>query len=130
METNKKLEKLLDAVEHPEKYSDVDIEKILEDDECHDFYEIIVRMNRIYRKEIPVDIMTSLSEFKMKQKHFTLWKMIKIVALFICAFYFSCVSYSNIRSYRNNHEETSKYFRLPFHWGRNTDTNAVMLFFK
>ena len=115
METNKKLEKLLDAVEHPEKYSDVDIEKILQDDECHDFYEIIV---------------TSLSEFKMKQKHFTLWKMIKIVALFICAFYFSCVSYSNIRSYRNNHEETSKYLRLPFHWGRNTDTNAVMLFFK
>lgn len=128
METNRKIERLLDAIEHSEKYSDVDIDNMLQDDECRDFYELIVRMNRIYRKESAIDIEASLSELEMKQRHYTLWKWIKLVAMVVCAFYFSCVSFANIRSYRYNNEETSKYLRLPFHWGRNTDTNAVILF--
>ena len=43
METNKKFERLLDAVEHPEKYPDVDIENMLRDDKCQEFYELMVR---------------------------------------------------------------------------------------
>ena len=129
METNKKFERLLDVAERPEKYPDVDIENMLRDDECQEFYELMVRVNRVYMQHPPLDIERSLLTFEMKQKRNTLWKWSKMAALFICAFYFSCVSYANIRSYRNNAEEASKYFRLPFYWGKHKDNHAVNLYF-
>lgn len=129
METNKKFERLLDVAEHPEKYPDVDIENMLRDDECQEFYELMVRVNRVYMQHPPLDIERSLLTFEIKHKRNTLWKWSKMAALFICAFYFSCVSYANIRSYRNNAEEASKYFRLPFYWGKHKDNHAVNLYF-
>jgi hypothetical protein len=129
METNKKFERLLDVAEHPEKYPDVDIENMLRDDECQEFYELMVRVNRVYMQHPPLDVERSLLTFEMKQKRNTLWKWSKMAALFICAFYFSCVSYANIRSYRNNAEEASKYLRLPFYWGKHKDNHAVNLYF-
>lgn len=129
METNKKLERLLDAAEHPEKYPDVDIEKMLQDDECQEFYELMVRVNRVYMQHAPLDIERSLSAFEVKRRRNTLWTWSKMAAMFICALYFSCVSYANIRSYRSNAEEAPKYLRLPFYWGKHKDNHAVMQLF-
>ena len=129
METNKKFERLLDAVEHPEKYPNVDIENMLQDDECQEFYELMVRVNRVYLQHPPLDIERSLLAFEIKQRRNTLWKWSKMAAFFICAFYFSCVSYANIRSYRSNAEEASKYLRLPFYWGKHKDNHTVMQLF-
>ncbi|MBP5423641.1 MAG: hypothetical protein J6Y78_14500 [Paludibacteraceae bacterium] len=126
METNKKLERLLDAAEHPEKYPDVDIEKMLQDDECQEFYELMVRVNRVYMQHAPLDIERSLLAFEVKRRRNTLWTWSKMAAMFICALYFSCVSYANIRSYRSNAEEAPKYLRLPFYWGKHKDNHAVM----
>ena len=126
METNKKLERLLDAAEHPEKYPDVDIEKMLQDDECQEFYELMVRVNRVYMQHAPLDIERSLLAFEVKRRRNTLWTRSKMAAMFICALYFSCVSYANIRSYRSNAEEAPKYLRLPFYWGKHKDNHAVM----
>lgn len=126
METNKKLERLLDAAEHPEKYPDVDIEKMLQDDECQEFYELMVRVNRVYMQHAPLDIERSLLAYEVKRRRNTLWTWSKMAAMFICALYFSCVSYANIRSYRSNAEEAPKYLRLPFYWGKHKDNHAVM----
>ncbi|MBP5506427.1 MAG: hypothetical protein J6Y23_01075 [Prevotella sp.] len=120
------MERLLDAAEHPEKYPDVDIEKMLQDDECQEFYELMVRVNRVYMQHAPLDIERSLLAYEVKRRRNTLWTWSKMAAMFICALYFSCVSYANIRSYRSNAEEAPKYLRLPFYWGKHKDNHAVM----
>ena len=129
METNKKFERLLVVAENPEKYPDVDIETILRDDECQEFYELMVRVNRVYMQHPPLDIERSFLTFEVKQKRKTLWKWSKMAAMFICAFYFSCVSYANIRPYRSNPGEASKYLRLPFYWGKHKDNHVVKQLF-
>ncbi len=42
MDKNKKLEKLLEMLEHPDKYSEEQLSEMLSDTECREYYDILV----------------------------------------------------------------------------------------
>ncbi|MCD8298049.1 MAG: DUF4974 domain-containing protein [Prevotella sp.] len=46
MNTDKKLETLLEMVEHPEKYSEEQISELLSDEECRGYYDILVEVRQ------------------------------------------------------------------------------------
>ena len=48
METKDKMERLLDMTEHPERYSEEEIQTLLEDDECREYYELMVKTDAAY----------------------------------------------------------------------------------
>ncbi len=51
MNTDKKLETLLDMVEHPEKYSEEQIKELLSDEECLEYYDILVEARQAMAAE-------------------------------------------------------------------------------
>jgi hypothetical protein len=53
MKTDDKLERLLDMVEHPEQYTEEEIKELLDDDECREYYELMVKTDNALAPAVP-----------------------------------------------------------------------------
>ena len=99
METNEKIERLLDMIEHPEHYTEEEMQKILADEETREYYDLIIKADDAYTKSHDVDVDKALQEFETKHlQHFS-WS--KIAAVFIGILLVSGVTYAAIVLNRN-----------------------------
>ncbi len=51
MDTNKKMERLLEMLEHPERFSEKEINDILSDEECREYYDLLSEARRAMSME-------------------------------------------------------------------------------
>ena len=103
METNEKIERLLDMIEHPEHYTEEEMQKILADEETREYYDLIIKADDAYTKSHDVDVDKALQEFETKHlQHFS-WS--KIAAVFIGILLVSGVTYAAIVLNRNPSEK-------------------------
>ena len=103
METNEKIERLLDMIEHPEHYTEEEMQKMLADEETREYYDLIIKADDTYTKSHDVDVDKALQEFETKHlQHFS-WS--KIAAVFIGILLVSGVTYAAIVLNRNPSEK-------------------------
>ena len=103
METNEKIERLLDMTEHPEHYSEEEMQKILEDEETREYYNLMVKADDAYTKADDADADKALQEFEAKHiRHFS-WS--KIAAAFIGILLMSGITYAAIVFNHNSSEK-------------------------
>ena len=106
METNEKIERLLDMIEHPEHYTEEEMQKILADEETREYYDLIIKADDAYTKSHDVDVDKALQEFETKHlQHFS-WS--KIAAVFIGILLVSGVAYAAIVLNKNPSEKQAK----------------------
>ena len=103
METNEKIERLLDMIEHPEHYNEEEMQKILADEETREYYDLIIKADDAYTKSHDVDVDKALQEFETKYLHHLSWS--KIAAVFIGILLVSGVTYAAIVLNRNPSEK-------------------------
>ena len=103
METNEKIERLLDMIEHPEHYTEEEMQKILADEETREYYDLIIKADDTYTKSHDVDVDKALQEFETKHLHHFSWS--KIAAVFIGILLVSGVTYAAIVLNRNPSEK-------------------------
>lgn len=94
METNEKIERLLDMTEHPEHYSEEEIQEILADEETREYYDLIIKTDDAYTKSPDVDVDKALQEFETKHSHH--FSLSKIAAIFIGILLVSGITYAAI----------------------------------
>ena len=103
METNEKIERLLDMIEHPEHYNEEEMQKMLADEETREYYDLIIKADDTYTKSHDVDVDKALQEFETKHLHHLSWS--KIAAVFIGILLVSGVTYAAIVLNRNPSEK-------------------------
>ena len=103
METNEKIERLLDMIEHPEHYTEEEMQKILADEETREYYDLIIKADDAYTKSHDVDVDKTLKEFEKKHLQHLSWS--KIAAVFIGILLVSGVTYAAIVLNRNPSEK-------------------------
>ena len=105
METNEKIERLLDMIEHPEHYTEEEMQKILADKETREYYDLIIKTDDAYTKSTDVDVDKALQEFETKHsRHFPL---AKIAAIFIGILLVSGITYAAIVINRSSSDKQS-----------------------
>ncbi len=106
METNEKIERLLDMIEHPEHYTEEEMQKILADKETREYDDLIIKADDAYTKRHDIDVDKALKEFETKHlQHFS-WS--KIAAIFIGILLVSGVAYAAIVLNKNPSEKQAK----------------------
>ena len=106
METNEKIERLLDMIEHPEHYSEEEMQKILADEETREYYDLIIKADDTYTKSHDVDVDKALQEFETKHLQHLSWS--KIAAVFVGILLVSGVAYAAIVLNKNPSEKQAK----------------------
>lgn len=105
METNEKIERLLDMTEHPEHYSEEEMQEIFADKETREYYDLIIKTDDAYTKCPDVDVDKALQEFETKHsRHFPL---AKIAAIFIGILLVSGITYAAIVINRSSSNKQS-----------------------
>ncbi len=65
-----KFEKILDIIDHQEKYSDEEIREILQDEECRKLYQTMMEVDSALLREAPLLLLMSDEEWeKFSQEH-------------------------------------------------------------
>jgi hypothetical protein len=79
MEEKDKLGLLIDMTEHPENYTDEQLQKLLEDEECRELYNVIADVDSALMPQIEDDTEQSLQRFeKDMHKHHSFRNMAAI----------------------------------------------------
>jgi hypothetical protein len=94
MDTNDKIERLLDMTEHPDRYSEEEIQQMMADDEIREYYELMVKTDSAYTPLPDADAEKALREFEEHHVQSFSWR--KIAAIFIGIITFSCLTYAAI----------------------------------
>ena len=90
METNNNIERLLDMLDHPERYSEQEImDTVNHDDETREFYRSLTQAARARRSQrnhsLPVDVDKAWEQFEQThlatQKHGRLWQRVAATML-------------------------------------------------
>jgi hypothetical protein len=105
METNEKIELLLEMIEHPEHYTEEEMQKILADEETREYYDLIIKADDAYTKSHDVDVDKALQEFETKQLHH--FPLAKIAAIFIGILLVSGITYAAIVINRSSSDKQS-----------------------
>jgi len=103
METNEKIERLLDMTEHPEHYSEEEMQEILADKETREYYDLIIKTDDAYTKITDVDVDKALQEFETKHSHH--FSLSKIAAILIGILLVSGITYAAIVFNRNSSDK-------------------------
>jgi hypothetical protein len=99
METKDKMERLLDMTEHPERYSEEEIQMLLEDDECREYYELMVKTDAAYTGDTS-DVEAEKALQKFEAEHMPKFSWRKIAAIFIGILMISGIAYAAISLHR------------------------------
>lgn len=106
-----KFEKILDIIDHQEKYSDEEIREILQDEECRKLYQTMVEMDSALESPSPIINVDEEWE-KFSQKHqlqeeathpITSWR--KLAASIAGFVLISCIAFAAIHTYIKRSQE-------------------------
>lgn len=106
METHDKIERLLDMIEHPEQYSEKEMEELLSDKECREYYELMVKTDSAYSNKSEIDVDGALRKFERKHTNAFVWR--KIAAIFIGILIISGLAYAAIKLQKHISQSSSK----------------------
>jgi len=98
-----KIEQLLKAIEHPEAYSDEALERLFEDEEVKECYELYISFRQGIGRKQPVSSKKTMS-FMPGNYQFSVRKLL-IAAILIGAIILSGIAYATIFSKRNHTQE-------------------------
>ena len=104
METDDMTNRVLHMIEHPEGYSEEEVQEILKDDECRETYELLVSLDNAYTGEIDPDTEQALREFESSHNISRGWNWRKIAAIFIGVLIISGITYAAISISRHHSE--------------------------
>jgi hypothetical protein len=122
MKTNDKIEHLLDMTEHPEKYSEEEMKRMLEDDECRTYYELMVKTNQAYTQLPSSETEKALQEFEAKHHQGSPWH--KIAAIFIGIITVSCLTYAAIAIHRHSYTSEQQKTEQPQKGSQTSKTDS------
>ena len=108
-----KFEKILDIIDHQEKYSDEKIHEILQDEECRKLYQTMVEVDSALESPSPIINVDEEWE-KFSQKHqlqevshpITSWR--KLAASIAGFVLISCIAFAAIHTYIKRSQETTQ----------------------
>lgn len=108
-----KFEKILDIIDHQEKYSDEEIREILQDEECRKLYQTMVEVDSALENPSPIINIDEEWE-KFSQKHqlqevshpITSWR--KLAASIAGFVLISCIAFAAIHTYIKRSQETTQ----------------------
>lgn len=108
-----KFEKILDIIDHQEKYSDEEIHEILQDEECRKLYQTMVEVDSALESPSPIINVDEEWE-KFSQKHqlqevshpITSWR--KLAASIAGFVLISCIAFAAIHTYIKRSQETTQ----------------------
>ncbi len=106
MKTDDKKERLLDMIEHPEQYTENEINRLLEDDECRAYYELMVKADNAYSSPTPPDTEKALKKFEAKHFHRFSWH--SAAAIIIGIAMISGIAFATIALTRPSTEHKAK----------------------
>jgi hypothetical protein len=106
MKTNDNIERLLEMIEHREQYSDEEFQKMLEDDDCRECYELMVKTDSAYSEHTDVDAEQALHDFR--KAHHDRFSWHKIAAIFIGILLLSGIAYAAIILQTRSRESATK----------------------
>lgn len=98
-----KIEQLLKAIEHPEAYSDEALERLFEDEEVKECYELYVNFRQGLGRKQQVSLRETMS-FKSGNYHFPVRKLL-VAAILLSAIILSGIAYATIFSKRSHTQE-------------------------
>lgn len=104
-----KINQVIDMIEHPEKYSEAQVEETLQDEECRQTYLTMMEMRMAFDKEAAeesLDVDREWDAFMKRQtqrySHFA-WH--KIAASFVGVLLLSGIAVAAIHTYSSSHHE-------------------------
>ena len=108
-----KFEKILDIIDHQEKYSDEEIREILQDEECRKLYQTMVEVDSALESPSPIINVDEEWE-KFSQKHqlqeashpITSWR--KLAASIAGFVLISCIAFAAIHTYIKRSQEPTQ----------------------
>ncbi len=108
-----KFEKILDIIDHQEKYSDEEIREILQDEECRKLYQTMVEVDSALESPSPIINVDEEWE-KFRQKHqlqevshpITSWR--KLAASIASFVLISGIAFAAIHTYIKRNQETTQ----------------------
>ncbi|MCR4853734.1 MAG: DUF4974 domain-containing protein [Prevotella sp.] len=108
-----KLEQIFDIIDHPERYTEQQVDDILSDEECRKLYQTMVETRQSLEKHtIEVDVDKAWAEWnegcaeaeeKPAPRFFTLHKMLKAAAVFVGVLVLSGLAYAALHRLSQNH---------------------------
>jgi len=104
-----KLAKVLDATEHPEQYTDEQLEELLRDEECAAFYRLMCEASSAYAEthtESEEDI--DAEWLRIADRHKNRMILRKVAAVIIAVIVMSGISYAAVRLIQNRHQPLSE----------------------
>lgn len=120
-----KIEQLLEVIEHPEAYSDEALDKLFEDEEVRECYELYVTSEHAARsrKNIPT---LGTNNSHLGNKTFPRWEYLT-AAVVMSVIVLSGIAYATISSKRNNIQETEKAANVTSQTISDTQPSATIL---
>ena len=103
-----KLSKVLDATEHPEQYTDEQLEELLSDEECADYYRLMCDAASAYaatHTETDEELEAEWQRLQHRGARPVLFSIRKIAAVVIAILALTGISYAAV-SLMTDHEET------------------------
>ena len=103
-----KLSKVLDATEHPEQYTDEQLEELLSDEECADYYRLMCDAASAYaatRTETDEELEAEWQRLQHRSARPVLFSIRKIAAVVIAILALTGISYAAV-SLMTDHEDT------------------------
>lgn len=103
-----KLSKVLDATEHPEQYTDEQLEELLSDEVCADYYRLMCDAASAYaatRTETDEELEAEWQRLQHRGARPVLFSILKIAAVVIAILALTGISYAAV-SLMTDHEET------------------------
>lgn len=104
-----KLAKVLDATEHPEQYTDEQLEELLRDEECAAYYRLMCEASSAYAEthtESEADIDAEWQRIVNRHKGRMILR--KVAAVIIAVIVMSGISYAAVRLIQNRHQPLSE----------------------
>lgn len=106
-----KINQVIDMIEHPEKYSDAQVEEILQDEECRQTYFTMVEMRMTFDKEGALENLDIDQEWQNLQRSqktsYSRFSWTKIAASFVGVVLLSGIAVAAIHTY-SSHEDNKQ----------------------
>ena len=104
-ELDDKLAKVLDATEHPEQYTDEQLEELFRDEECAAYYRLMCEASSAFAEthtESEADIDAEWQ--RIANRHKSRMILRKVAAVIIAVIVMSGISYAAVRLIQNRHQ--------------------------
>ena len=109
-ETEDKLAKVLHATEHPEQYTDEQLEELLRDEECAAYYRLMCDASSAYAEthtESEEDIDAEWQRIADRHKNRMILR--KVAAVIVAVIVMSGISYAAVRLIQNSRQPVSEF---------------------